>query len=290
MREVDEEIREIKKEIIESRGLIIKTNNIANTLGADLKTIAKRQASHERRAWWNSVASYALLGAACLFGFRLLLDASVREIELEKESLQQEVKQLRTSLEQEVQRAEKRVQAEAKAVQFLDLVQGQRRAEAVERFRELDKEQLSPAERALFADIVARFNAELSASAYQSGLEQLRVGKPQEAIERFESALRLDEHAAHAAKARYQLAEAERQLGRYAQAKLEVERVLEQSADRDVHPPATLLYARILDELGDTDGARAQLRKLLSKYPHTSVLVEARQLLSVLYEKSVAAK
>ena len=290
MREVDEEIREIKKEIIESRGLIIKTNNIANTLGADIKTIAKRQSSHERRAWWNSVASYALLVATCLFGFRLLLDASVREIELEKENLQQEVKRLRTSLEQEVQRAEKRVQAETSAMQLLELVRGQRRAEAVERFRELDKEQLSPAERALFGDIVDRFDGELSAAAYQAGLELLRAGKAAEAAERFETALRLDERAAHAAKARYQLAEAQRQLGKYAQAKLEVERVLEQSSDREVHAPATLLHARILDELGDTDGARAQLRKLLSKYPHTSVLVESRQLLAALNEKALSAK
>ena len=282
MREVDEEIREIKKEIIESRGLVIKTNNIANTLGADIKTIAKRQAAHERRTWWNSVASYALLGVACLFGFRLLLDASVRELELERENLQQEVKRLRGALELEVQRAEKRVTAEAKAVQLLELVQAQRRAEAVERFRELDKEQLSPAERALFRDIVTRFNAELSADAYQAGLELMRSGRLSDAAQRFETALRLDAGAAHAAKARFQLAEAQRQLGKYAQAKLEVERVLEQNADRDVHPPATLLLARLLVELGDKEGARTQVRKLLSKWPHTSVLVDARQLLASL--------
>ncbi len=286
MREIEEEIREIKKEIIESRGLVIKTNNIANTLGSDIKTIAKRQAAHERRAWWNSIAAYALLGAACLFGFRLLLDASVREIELEKENLQQEVKRLRGALDQEVQRAEKRVQAETKAMQFLELVESQRRAEAVERFRDLDKEQLSPAERALFRDIVARFHAELSAEAYQAGLELVRAGRIGDAAERFEAAIRLDESAAHAAKARYQLAEAERQLGKYAQAKLEVERVLDQNSDRDIHPAATLLLARILDELGDSDGARAQLRKLLSKYPHASVLLEARQLLGSLNEKA----
>lgn len=285
MREVDEEIREIKKEIIESRGLVIKTNNIANTLGADIKTIAKRQAAHERRTWWNSVASYALLGVACLFGFRLLLDASVRELSLERENLQQEVKRLRSALEQEVQRAEKRIVAETKAVQLLELVKAQRRAEAVERFRELDKEQLSPAERTLFQDIVTRFNAELGAEAYQAGLELLRAGRVSDAATRFEAALRLDEGASHGAKARYQLAEAQRQLGKYAQAKLEVERVLEQTADRDIHPAATLLLARIYDELGEPESARQQLRKLLSKWPHTSQLVEARQLLASVNEK-----
>ena len=49
MREVDEEIREVKKEIIESRGLVIKTNNLTNALSADVKSIGKRQATYERR-------------------------------------------------------------------------------------------------------------------------------------------------------------------------------------------------------------------------------------------------
>ncbi|MET0283321.1 MAG: hypothetical protein ABW352_02585 [Polyangiales bacterium] len=286
MGEVEQEIREIKKEIIESRGLVIKTNNIANTLGADIKTIAKRQAAHERRAWWNSVASFALLGLACLFGFRLLLDASVRELELEKENSQQEVKRLKAALEQEVQRAEKRVQAEAKAMQFLELVRSQRRAEAVERFRELDKDTLSPAEGELFRDIVGRFHSELSAEAYQAGLELQRAGRLSDAADRFETAIRMDDSAVHTAKARFQLAETQRQLGKYAQAKLEAERVLEQNVDKDIHPAAGLLLSRILDELGDSDGAKAQLKKLIAKSPHGTVLLEARQLLAQLSEKS----
>ena len=39
----EEELRDIKREIIESRGLIIKTNNLTNALAADLKSIGKRQ-------------------------------------------------------------------------------------------------------------------------------------------------------------------------------------------------------------------------------------------------------
>ncbi len=41
MRDVDDEVRQIKKEIVESRGLIIKTKNLVNALGADIKSIAK---------------------------------------------------------------------------------------------------------------------------------------------------------------------------------------------------------------------------------------------------------
>jgi TolA-binding protein len=290
MREVDEEIREIKKEIIESRGLIIKTNNLTNALGADIKAIAKRQAAHERRTWWNSVVAYALLGAACLFGFRLLLDVSLREIEAEKETLSQEVKRLRAAVDDEVKRAEKRTQAEAKAVQFLELVRQKQRAAVLERWASLDKEELSPAERVMFRDTVARFQSELSLEAYQSGLELLRTGHFTEAVEAFEDTLRLDEGAAHVPAARYQLALAELRLGRHAQAKQELERVLEQTSDREVQPAATMALAQVLEEQGDLDGARAQLRKLMTKWPRSALLPEARQYLGALNLKALRVR
>jgi TolA-binding protein len=290
MREVDEEIREIKKEIIESRGLVIKTNNLTNALGADIKAIAKRQATHERRTWWNSVVAYALLGAACLFGFRFLLDVSVREMEAEKENLEQEVKRLRSAVDEEVKRAEKRAQAEAKAVQFLELVKQKHRAEVIQRWNGLNKEQLSPAERSMFRDVVARFQSELSTEAYQNGLELVRTGRFAEATESFQDSIRLDEGAAHVPHARYQLGIAYQKLGKAAQAKLELERVIDQGSDKEIHPDATLALAQTLDELGDLDGARAQLRKLLAKWPRSALIPDARQYLGSLNLKALRTK
>jgi TolA-binding protein len=290
MREVDEEIREIKKEIIESRGLVIKTNNLTNALGADIKAIAKRQAAHERRTWWNSVVAYALLGAASLFGFRLLLDVSIREIEGEKNALEQEVKRLRSAVDEEVRRAEKRTQAEVKATQFYELVKAKQRPEAIERWKELNKEQLSPAERAMYADIVARFHAELSLEAYQTGMELLRAGRYAEAAGSFEDAIRLDENAAHIPEVRYRLAYALKHLGKPARAKSELDRVLEQGSDKDIHGDATYLLAQVLDDLGDLDEARSQLRKFLAKYPRSEHIPDARQLMGAMNLRALRPK
>src|SRR3954468_5883947 len=58
--EVSGELLEIKREIVESSGLVIKTNNLTNALAADLKGITKRQAAFERRAFWNSAGANAL--------------------------------------------------------------------------------------------------------------------------------------------------------------------------------------------------------------------------------------
>ena len=75
MRDVDDEVRQIKKEIVESRGLIIKTNNLVNALGADIKSIAKRQAGYERRLNWNSGVAIAVIGVISFAGLKLYFDA-----------------------------------------------------------------------------------------------------------------------------------------------------------------------------------------------------------------------
>ena len=48
------ELEEIRREIVESRSLSIKTNNLVNALSADVNSIAKRQQNYERGLKWNS--------------------------------------------------------------------------------------------------------------------------------------------------------------------------------------------------------------------------------------------
>ena len=80
MHEVDDELREIKREIIESRGLVIKTNNLTNALSADIKSIAKRQQSYERRISWNSATAYVVFVVVVFAALKLAWDARVDAI------------------------------------------------------------------------------------------------------------------------------------------------------------------------------------------------------------------
>src|SRR5687768_12237935 len=118
MREVDEEIREIKKEIIESRGLVIRTNNLTNSLASDIKSIAKRQAGYERRFNWNGWIAYVLFATLSFVGLKLASDARISEIEGNKDALTRQVTDLRRELAEETHRAERRARGETAAAQF----------------------------------------------------------------------------------------------------------------------------------------------------------------------------
>ncbi|MEZ4303065.1 MAG: hypothetical protein R3B70_49530, partial [Polyangiaceae bacterium] len=86
--EVSGELLEIKREIVESRGLVIKTNNLTNALAADLKSITKRQQAFERRAFWNSWGANALFVLVVIAVVALAWDARMDNVEAKTKGAQ----------------------------------------------------------------------------------------------------------------------------------------------------------------------------------------------------------
>ena len=105
MHEVDDELREIKREIIESRGLVIKTNNLTNALSADIKSIAKRQQSYERRFAWNSATAYVVFVVVVFTSLKLIVDARVDAIDATSKHLRDENARMKQELDDLRQRA-----------------------------------------------------------------------------------------------------------------------------------------------------------------------------------------
>ncbi|MCA9607549.1 MAG: tetratricopeptide repeat protein [Myxococcales bacterium] len=277
MREVDEEIREIKKEIIESRGLVIKSNNLTNSLAADIKSIAKRQAGYERRFIWNSWIAYILFASLSFVGLWLATNYRVAEAERENERLEAALAEARAELTEANNQNERRSRAENAAASFYRAVRERRRTEVVERWPELRREQLSRAEAAFFRDTVDRFHLDLSLEAYQNGLDLMRTGRYAEAAEAFQEAIRQKEDAAHIPGVKLQLARALRRLGRHAEARVLAQQVVDQTIDRELQDDALLLYAAASEDLEDIDEARNALRTFLRRWPRGAESVSVRR-------------
>ncbi|MBX3251380.1 MAG: tetratricopeptide repeat protein [Myxococcales bacterium] len=287
MLDADEEIREIKKEIIESRGLIIRTNNLVNSLGADIKSIAKRQAGYERRLNWNGGVFLVTVAALSFVGLKLASDARIREIESEMSTLREQVGELETELADETRRAEERARAEASAARFYDLIRQQKRQEVVEQYAEITPENLSRAEASFFRDTYDRFRLDLSIAAYQTGLELIRNGRYAEAAEKLQESIRLRDEAGHIPSVKYQLARTLRQLGRQGEAIVYARQVIEQQIDRDLQDDATWLLAVCAEELGDIDTAREALNTLIRRWPRSSLARDARPKLRDLTRRAI---
>lgn len=290
MREVEDEVRDIKKEIVESRGLIIKTNNLVNALGADIKTIAKRQAGYERRFKWDSGIAIAVIGIVTFAGLKLWYDAQMASYRADMNTAETVAEELRTDLADEVRRASQRTSAEVKAQKYYDLIRSRNREEVVKQYPSIAKEALSPTEAAMFRDYEQRFREELSLEAYKKGLALAESRKYADAIKRYEQALELDPNGPRVPAVRAALAYALRKDGRASEALVLARQVASQEVDAALQPDGLWLTALSARDVGDLDTAREALRTLINKWPRSALTRDARPLLRDVTQQIYASK
>ena len=277
-RDAEDEFREIKREIVESRGLLIKSSNLTAALSADVKSIARRQAGYERRITVNSATAYVLFVVVIFGGIKLWLDASMRERDAEVRTLRRGEEQARRELGAVVREKEERTALDARAQTFYDLIRDGRQQEVVEAWEQLRRERLTAVELAMFQDVVDRFRTNLSATAYQRGLEHARMARYAEAGEAYEEAIRLKEDAGHIPFVRSAQADALRHLGRQREAIVMLQAVSDGS-DREAADDALFKMAQCQVDLQLFGDARTTLRNLLRRFPFGSVVNEARNYL-----------
>ena len=276
LHETDEELREIKREIIESRGLVIKTNNLTNALSADIKSIAKRQQSYERKLSWNSATAYVVFVFVVFAALKLAWDARVDQIRAETDSRSQENERLRKEVREAQKREEDRLRAEAKAAQFYELLKQNKRQELVEAYEAIKKEPLSRAEQALFADGVDRAKNELSAQVYGQALEKLKAKRWQEAAGLFEESLRLKDDSSIGPSVRLGLAQAYRGLGRHKDAIPLLTQLADNTVDREVCDDALYYLAQSQTDIEAWNDAKNTWRTMLRRFPDSRYSAEGR--------------
>jgi TolA-binding protein len=280
MDDFGDELEEIKREIVESRSLTIKTNNLVNGLSADINSIAKRQQTYERGLKVNSALFYVTVVVLVLVGAKVVLDARVDAERAHAKDQLDEAAKLEKELKLLQGREESRVRAERKAIDFWALIQNDKRVEAIEAWREVSKLPLSGTERAIFERTVERFTNELSLLAYQTGLEHIRAGRWQQAEHALTESLQYKSEAPHSAETRYQLARALKTLGRQSEAIVILQQLSEGSSNREVQDDATFLLAQAQVDIEAWNDAKASYRNYVRRFPKSVRRNEARQKLA----------
>ena len=100
----NKELSEIRKEVIEARNLVIKTDNLLKNLHAEVKAVGKRHEDFQRRQWISSGVAYAMFAILAVGGAVMTTRASTSTADAERERLEKSVADLNSQLEK--QRAE----------------------------------------------------------------------------------------------------------------------------------------------------------------------------------------
>lgn len=274
--EVDEELREIKREIIESRGLVIKTNNLTNALSADIKSIAKRQQGYERRITWNSAVAYIVFVVVVFAALKLAMDARIDQLKADAEAHGADNARLRKELRDLQEKDRERAAAEARAAQFYDLIRQGKRADLVDQWEQIKNQPLSKAEQAVFTDAVERARNELAAQLYQQGMDKVRVQRWQEAATAFEQSMKYKDDAAIGPAVRLGLAEAYRHLNKQKDAIPILTQLAENTVDKEVHDDALSMLAWCQMDIQAWNDAKNTWRTLIRRFPDSRFTPEAK--------------
>jgi TolA-binding protein len=277
MREVDDELGEIKREIIESRGLVIKTNNLTNALSADIKSIAKRQQGYERRLSWNSATAYVVFVIVVFTVLKFAWDARVDYVTAEMQQKTADNDRLRKENREGQKREEDQTRAEMKAQAFYELIRQGKRVEVVDSFETLKNEPITKTELALFTDAVDRARNELAALYYQQGQEKARVQRWQEAAVAFEDSLHAKDDSAVAANVKLGLADAYKHLNRQRDAIVLLTQLTESNlVDKELQDDALYALAYCQTDIQAWNDAKNTWRALIRRFPDSHFTPEAK--------------
>ncbi|HEY5147177.1 MAG TPA: tetratricopeptide repeat protein [Polyangiaceae bacterium] len=276
MHEVDDELREIKREIIESRGLVIKTNNLTNALSADIKSIAKRQQSYERRLTLNSATAYVVFVVVVFAGLKFFVDARVDAIDATSKHLRDENVRMKQDLDDARQLQAERGAAELEAAKFYDLVRQQKRVDLIKGWESMRTKPLSKAEAGFLADAVEKAKAEQASLLYLQGLDSSRLQRWQEAATAYEDSLRYEDGGAVAPQAKLELGSAYRKLHKQKEAIAILEPLGESNVDREVQDDALEQLAWCQTEIEAFNDAKNTWHTLLRKFPDSHYASEAK--------------
>lgn len=270
------ELEQVKREIVESRALTIKTNNLVNALAADLKSISKRQQGSERRVLVTSATGYVVTIAIILVFVKLAWDIRIDTVRAENKETHDQLEQMEKEQKLSVQREEARSSASRQAAEFYRLVLQNKRREIIDGYAAASKLELSPTERAVFEAAVERAKNELSLIAYQTGVDHIRMQRWHEAQQSLRESLQYKSDAAHSPQASYQLARALIALGLHREAIPLLMQLSESSADKEVMDEATLTLAHAQLEIQAWNDAKSTLRTFIRRFPTSAHINEAK--------------
>jgi TolA-binding protein len=285
MDEFGEELRDVKREIIESRGLIIKTNNLTNALAADLKSIGKRQQNFERRAFWNSAAANLLFVVVVVAVVKFAWDARVESVETETRRAKGEIAKLKEELKALQGEGDRRSRGESAAAAFYELIRSGKQKELIDGWEQLRKTRLTRAEHAFFRDEVNRARSQLSVNAYHEGLEAMRASRWHEAVVAFEESIRFNDAATHAPSAQLNLARGYRRLNRQRDAIPILVKLSKASSDSEILDDAMFLLSECLIDIQAWNDAKTTLRNFIRRYPKSAYINDAKMALADLNVK-----
>ena len=277
--EQNKELSEIRKEVIEARNLVIKTDSLLKNLHAEVKAIGKRHEDLQKRQWLSSGVAYAIFAALCVAGAVMVSSARSSNTTAERERLEKTVAELTTQLEKqrtELTAAQGARRQAAEVFRLMTTLPGDERLKGVDELAKLDTSKLSQLESDALKDKADQLRREIGDAAFERGKAAFRRNDMKTAIEEISRFMAMNPPEAQRIEASFFLGVAYNMERKHEQAVPLLTRYME--GDRKVknRDYAMLLLAQSLQETGQLEKAVQVVNDAVSQHPASDFISQFR--------------
>lgn len=253
---------------LDDQGAVLRrTHQAVVGLAESLGKVVEHQRRRERGLNLNSFVAYTLFTLLLGGGFFMLYTTRAGDLVAAREAAVKAREEARTRIRSLESDLEGRQTAAATALEYFQLVRDGRHAEVVARYPEIERQQLTPTEAALFSSSVEQARDKLVDAGYDAALNAFRANDFNRAATELRTALAYQDNGPRAAHMRYYLGVSLFRLKDHEEAVRQLELAIAGQVEKQGVADVRYFLAAALDGLGEVDRARAEYNRFASEKP-----------------------
>ena len=260
--EVLDELAKLKEEVVNTRHVVIKTDNLIKNLSSEVKYINQKQVSQERKSLFNSAIAYIIFVLLIFGGLYLSFQAKIERhqteldlVERDVESKMREIKDLNVELR-------RWKQIEQELLRFEHLVREGEKEKAVKHFSTLRQVRFS----GLLEELILKFKSEVAQEKYQGGVKSYKQGSYSKSDELFKASIAYNEDPPYLGDLLYFQGMATMKLEDYPRAAELLKKAQSFQHSRKVRVDIAYYLAWCHDQMGQKDTARKLYYRFYLRY------------------------
>lgn len=265
-------LEDIRREVVESRNMTIKTDNALKTLHAELKVVTTQQDAFHKRTWFSTGAAYVLFAALCAAGAAIISNSRASNANVERERLEKQVTELNTTIDRLKTEAAAQVAAEQTALQVfrqMTTLPGEERLKGIDALQKVDQTKLSPFAKLVLSDRAVVLRKEVGGAVLEKGKAAFRRQDWPETIAQLNRFLTMDPVAEDAIDASFYVGNAYFQSRKFEDAIKHLSRYVEGDRKGKLRDFALVMLMQSYDMTGSRDQAVLTAKEGLSTYPNS---------------------
>lgn len=261
---------EIRREVIESRNLVIKTDNLLKNLHAELKLVGKRQEEFARRQWVSSAVAYLAFVGLCVAGVVAISNARSAQANQERERLEKQVAELTAAADKqkaEIAAAVANERQAADVYRLMTTLTGDDRLKAIDALAKIDMAKLPVFTQRALQDRALLLRKEVGAATLERGKAAFRRQDYNQAIEELTRFMTLQPTEDDANEASYFLGNALVQQRKFEEGATALQRFVQADRRAKNRDYAMLMLSQAYEASNQHDKAVEVAREALNTYP-----------------------